>query len=532
MFPSVEIIEAEQGGIAQGFRPYENPSSLGTELYVNSSTGSDTSGDGSSGNPYATIARALLDIGIANNGFKTIYLQDAGPHTCPSGLNLNSLITIRGIAATEDTRNVTGTPTVVSTQGVTFDVDGATLADDAWRGRHLYLPNLLGGTRNIVVKRNVGNTIYGIMYVNNGTLSNQQSSPVGQEVQLLSFPEVELDTGINNYGLFNFFLIFQYIKLTGNANLLMKAGDTVRFHMTQLEMRQLHSSRAPIEVYSSSFNGIGDTTNGSFLSSFNGDIVFGYGVAWGDMNATSASTAFGRVREDAQFRRIGIVHFRGLGKAIEMDGSNTSNIGQAIGVVGDLIFDNDTGTPSCAGGFLINSRNSSDGGFHTFGKIVGEVTSDNIIDAQRGAYVDLDPTSTVTTGNGTATVSADGGTTQSSRNADGTTIIGGSPSYAANFSDTSIITSSSFDIDLEDKGLYLIDTSSNAITGSFPPAANYQAGAQVTIKDYTGSFSSNNFTLSPDGSDTIDGASGNLVISTANIAYTFATDGISNWSIV
>lgn len=49
--------------------------SLDSIKYVNSSTGNDTTGDGSSGNPWATIAKAYLTSGV-----NIVKLMDAGPH--------------------------------------------------------------------------------------------------------------------------------------------------------------------------------------------------------------------------------------------------------------------------------------------------------------------------------------------------------------------------------------------------------------------------------------------------------------------
>lgn len=414
--------------LEETYRPFFPSSSAPTTIYV-ATTGNDTTGTGSSGNPYATILKALQIVAIANsNNPVTIQLADAGPFDLPSVWIGNSLVTVKGTSTVEESRTAT-TVSVDANEGIVFTVDGATLADDAWRDRHLNFPNLFGGVRNAIVKRNVGNTIYAVMYANT-TPANPQNNPNGQQVDLLSFTELQHQTSLVNYGLSNFLLIFQNIKLTGNSNFLMKAGDDIRFWQCQIESRQIHSSRCNIQLYSTSLAGVGDTTNGFLLASFFGEMTTGYGFVFSDRNATSPDTAFARFRENSNWKFIGINFFRGLGKAIELDGAAMFDSGPGLSIAGYTVFDNDTGTPTCQAGFKINSRDSGNGGNYFFPVMSGEVLSDYLVEAERGAYCELPDGTNVTTATGTNTVSADAGATASSYNvADSTVIRGGSPAY-------------------------------------------------------------------------------------------------------
>jgi hypothetical protein len=74
---------------------------------------------------------------------------------------------------------------------------------------------------------------------------------------------------------------------------------------------------------------------------------------------------------------------------------------------------------------------------------------------------------------------------------------------------------------------YFIDTSSGVVTVNLPSAS---VGNIVAIKDYSGTFQTNNLTISPNGSDKIDGVNGNSIISTENasIVLVFA-DSTRGW---
>ena len=74
---------------------------------------------------------------------------------------------------------------------------------------------------------------------------------------------------------------------------------------------------------------------------------------------------------------------------------------------------------------------------------------------------------------------------------------------------------------------YFIDTSSGAVTVNLPSAS---VGNIVAFKDYAGKFQTNNLTISPNGSDKIDGTNGNATISTENAAITIVfADSTRGW---
>ena len=74
-----------------------------------------------------------------------------------------------------------------------------------------------------------------------------------------------------------------------------------------------------------------------------------------------------------------------------------------------------------------------------------------------------------------------------------------------------------------------VDTSTAAVTLSLPAVADVPAGWEFRVRDVGGSVSTNNITVDPDGSETIDG-SATLAISTNNqirVIYSTGTAWLS-----
>lgn len=74
----------------------------------------------------------------------------------------------------------------------------------------------------------------------------------------------------------------------------------------------------------------------------------------------------------------------------------------------------------------------------------------------------------------------------------------------------------------------VIDTSSAANTLTLPAATNAMT---VVIKDKSLNAANNNITITPDGTDTIDGANSNYVIDANGVSVTLISDGTSAWYV-
>ena len=74
---------------------------------------------------------------------------------------------------------------------------------------------------------------------------------------------------------------------------------------------------------------------------------------------------------------------------------------------------------------------------------------------------------------------------------------------------------------------YFVNTTSGAVTVNLPSAS---VGNIVAIKDYAGTFQTNNLTITPNGSDKIDGTNASATISTENAAIVLVfADSTRGW---
>lgn len=91
-------------------------------------------------------------------------------------------------------------------------------------------------------------------------------------------------------------------------------------------------------------------------------------------------------------------------------------------------------------------------------------------------------------------------------------------------------TDSPYTVDVETESVYA-DSTSGVITVNLPAISSSNSGKRVSIKDKQGTSSTNNITVSPDGSNTIDGAS-SFVISLDRDSIVLESDGASEWALI
>jgi hypothetical protein len=77
-----------------------------------------------------------------------------------------------------------------------------------------------------------------------------------------------------------------------------------------------------------------------------------------------------------------------------------------------------------------------------------------------------------------------------------------------------------------------IDSNASAITASLLAANNYFGGQSLIFKDIGGKGSTNNILIKPSGSQTIDGASGGILITTNSGSITLISNGTNQFYIV
>jgi len=77
---------------------------------------------------------------------------------------------------------------------------------------------------------------------------------------------------------------------------------------------------------------------------------------------------------------------------------------------------------------------------------------------------------------------------------------------------------------------YFVNTTSTAITVTLPAGS---AGSIVSLKDYANTWDTNNVTVTPNGSDKINGVNGNAVLSTEDQSITLVyVDSTKGWRVV
>ena len=77
---------------------------------------------------------------------------------------------------------------------------------------------------------------------------------------------------------------------------------------------------------------------------------------------------------------------------------------------------------------------------------------------------------------------------------------------------------------------YFVNTTSGAITVTLPAGS---AGSIVSLKDYANTWDTNNVTVTPNGSDKINGANANATLSTQDQSVTLVyVDSTKGWRVV
>lgn len=487
-------------------RTYYNPLQP-TTLYLNNSTGSDENDGLTSGTAVASIEKVIqlcqqvygatqVTVNVANTGTK---------YVVPFGITDVKNVRFLGEQIVEETRNVAVPSTSSNTTGIVMQIDGLQIPDDEWAGRILHITNTLSNTRNVIVARNTWNgtrnVIYGAMH--NRNFLNDTQSVVGSsgDVNLLSLPEFEFPANsvISNCIDVN----FEYLKLTG-GNVFVNGAAKPQVIRCQSELTSFVGGLAGSAAYilSSSIAHKGTATNGIIASRTKGTVRLGYGNVYIDTKLASPSNMFLNCAEDSAFEWEGGGIFRGLvGNGITFNGAKSSPV-SATGL--KLIFENQTGTATCAKAFSINSANSVTGNFYGIPECHGEVTGNFFLSALLNARVKVNINTSVATATTTNAVTANLSGAAAAMGPDGTIITGAYPSSSADWG-SPLSTATNTTIDPEITGLYLGNTNTSDVTATMPLTTDFTNGTIVTLRNI--GTSNNVLIIVPTSTDTIDGAS-------------------------
>lgn len=416
-----------------GYRPWANPPSIPATIVARIG-GDDILGLGTVLSPYATIERAIRDIGD-NNG--TTVTVDVGPgvFALPDVIEIPSWVTVQGtesdgLTATQSGAAISGTAArleipVTGFVGALLDSLKTELIE--WTGGAA-----LG--RRGEIRRN-GPTVAGVtpVVVTQDSAASLIVPGIGD-----TFKVVNRDTEIA-YTASAFPAIFSdglqvnfkslHFTTTVSAALFLEGPEKCGFRDCLFELGGLQTpAQGRVELFNCYVLTTGNPNRG-VLSSRGGQIVLIRGSVV-DASLAAAGSDFIEVSNRGRLRFDGQTFARALGaKGLLMDGSEWNPQGAITPGVTTLTFD------ECDGGIRINSSSSTDGGLSGWYR-TPELFTDTAaltrafgIEAEDCACVVIPSTSVFVSASGTNLVSADGGVTNCAQADDTTFVQGGSPAF-------------------------------------------------------------------------------------------------------
>lgn len=408
------------------FRPFYTPDRSYTDIWVDSNTGSDETGDGQETNPFASIERAVQMFGASNVG-GNILLDGMGTYEFPTVMTQNSRFNIVGVPYVDETITSYTVDSISQAEGVVITITRTpTLANNEWQGK--ILQGTWGGqTRAINIAKNVGNTIYGVV-TGIEFLNSEQITPSG-DLDLLIQPEVNIPSSVTPYS--NQLISFRQCKITGGAIFLSISGR-LDFFFCELNNQRFSSltSRSLILGSTISMTGI---DRGIIQVNNSAVVRLGQGTVITDKNISSADRNFVQVSTGGKLEFTAGVHVQGFKGFRANNGVISANDSGNSNSLENYFYDD------CEFGYILNDQLPAGtfaaprdiGGEYFLPKSTGEITGDYYVQAERSAVALIESGTDVTTATGTNTVSADGGTGNVCIAADGTRIYGGTPDIPA-----------------------------------------------------------------------------------------------------
>lgn len=398
-------------------------------LYVDAATGSDTTGTGTAGSPFASIKRAIQTSAADPLISRIIRLQGAATYTM-AGLNLHDLnfITIEGDEPTAaSSRTITGVGSSSEANGLTLTDADAAMVVDEHRGRMVkWTSGALSGRYGVVIRNGV-NTVE----VTQDTSSAFLVPAATDTYDILGDWQTEV-TGAGSGWIIESSSgsQFKHVKFVGTQFLYCNDTDKIDFLRCRFEIDGLLAGRGgSLHVTTCSIANRGSAFSdwGMLTSITQGIIRLKRGTLVDAARATSSAVAFVSGLTSGFFETETEIAFRDLGsEGITIRGSGVVSLSARLGSNYSVWRFVD-----CAGGVLLNASDEGWGWAPAdLPALHGNLTSAYTVTATGGARARIASGSTITDTTGTASVSADDGATNVAQDPDGTYIEGGSPAPA------------------------------------------------------------------------------------------------------
>jgi hypothetical protein len=413
-------------------RPTADDGTVPSTVYVDSATGNDATGDGTLGNPYATLERAFMVCPAAPRVSRTIRLQGAGPYNFGAAHTANlNFITVQGddpIVST--TRTITSIGSSSQANGLVLTDAGVAMGVDEYRGRLvLFTSGPLNGTYGTVAT-NTANTV---SVISGRSASTYALPAIGNTYQILEwvtvldFPFLPNGSVVFESSAGSTFLSLKIAQ--AGAFLFCNDTDKIDFTRCRIEIDGLICGRGGgIFLTTCSVANVGSTFSdwGMLSALTNSTILLKNGTLIDAQRATSSTRKFISCLSMGTYESQGEIGFRDLStKGILVRGGVVTRLQARLGTLFHTwrFF-------ACSAALQINT--SSEGwGWAPLDlpALHGTITGNYAVSATGGAHVRLGSTSALVTATVPNAVSANGGTSAVSRATDDTIIVNGTPSY-------------------------------------------------------------------------------------------------------
>lgn len=418
-----------------GYQPEHPPSSSIVTVYV-SATGNDTTGDGTSGNPYLTLRRAQMDLAqfpISTN----VIIVGAGSFDV-SGFWPTCGVTVQGTLTASTTATIFSVTQAGSSTATVVVVTGLNVLSNALIGTEIKYTS--GPANNIYgiihgnTATNAGNTT---LYISHGQGSVSYTAPVATNTLQLQTLATTL-TGQASYR--GGGITIQDCILSGsNANLLgVSPATAMTFSRCKFTgLGAVNHTGGNITFVTSYIATTGNSLRGMMRSS-GGMVTFSSGCV---IDGTNAGTNnYMLFQRNTTIDWAGNTVFRGI-RGIRLEGCD-SQIGTP-GTFNTAIFENKDISNTNA--WLINTAasGSSIGGKMDLPHSFGQTSGNWAVDARMNAVVRLGSSSSLVAAQGTNAVTVDGAVA-SAWEPEGTIIYNGTPAQNAD----DIVTSTELAADL------------------------------------------------------------------------------------
>ncbi len=431
------------------YRPEFSHPSLASTIYVgdwssdSGGVGSDTTGDGTLAEPFATIQKAVQLIGAANPSAVSILLAGGASeaaratHLMPGLVSQYNWIDIVGLERDAETATQTGAAVQSDEEALIIDVTGITsggaIIDDL-QGRLIeWTSGPASGDRGWIYRNDVtGTTAPGVtrLSVTQDDVSGLNIPATGNTLKILELTSelqiTEFFSVVEGSVQHNLRSLVMADTGTGTFVYFPAGTDKIGCTNVRFEIGRVQVGRnGAIEFFTCYLANLGNANRGMLAVRRGGDCLILRGsVIDGDLRATADANRHLELSNTAKISYDGNSVFLGLNtKGVQMDGADCASQ-DSITSRHSWTFDD------CDAGVVINSTTTGLSGWYQLPNLHGEVASTYAVTATDCACVRLGATSSLRTAGGAGTtnaVSADGGASAVAQAPDTTYMSGGAP---------------------------------------------------------------------------------------------------------